>query len=292
MASSAARPKVRLVTTFSRSWFTGRPMTSRTGPDLESPDIYNWPLFATNKGYHTLAIDRLGHGDRRSFQTRWRACSWRCTSRSSTNSLEISAAARHPLASVSARSSSAGHSYGSIIGVALAGRYPKDIDILIATAQSTTPYPPTLVALTDDLASARSTFPRLAGRPTGYLAVKHESVREAAFYTGGYDPALARLDYALSDAVTPGELLVQTPGLTPAVGFTGPVLVVTGAEDSVLCNPKTGLTCDEILNRTSALFPDSRSYGYYAPPNTGHDITLHFSAPKMFASVHQWLEGK
>lgn len=122
------------------------------------------------------------------------------------------------------------------------------------------------------------------------MVLRDESVRESAFYAGAYDPGLVRLDYTLSDTVTPGELLVSAPGFTPAVGFTNPALVVTGAEDASLCNTKTGKTCEEILNSTRVLFPDSKRYGFYAPADTGHDIVLHFTAPRTFAAVHGWLD--
>ncbi len=178
-----------------------------------------------------------------------------------------------------------------MIGVSLAGKYTDDIDILVPTGHSTTIYVPATVALDDDVAPARDLFPKFAKLPPGYLALCDESVREAAFYSGGYDPSLAQLDFANSAAMAVGELLIQSPGFTPAVGFLNPVLVVTGAEDAVLCNPKTGKPCDQILNETRTLFPDSREYGFYAPPNTGHDVVLHFSAPETFAVVHEWLDA-
>ena len=114
-------------------------------------------------------------------------------------------------------------------------------------------------------------------------------MREAGFYGGNYDPGVARRDFNTEDSVTPGELLVQSAGFTAAVGFQNPVMVVTGTEDRPLCNRAVG-SCEDILNATGALFPDSRSYDYYAVPETGHDVNLHYEAPKVMRKVHDWLD--
>ncbi|KAH8899975.1 alpha/beta-hydrolase [Thozetella sp. PMI_491] len=250
---------------------------------------YDWPLFATSRGYHTLAIDRLGHGE-------------------STEHLDgveglqlplhlelihqLISSVRHgpnPLGRNFGTIVYVGHSYGSVLATAHVGKYPNDVDVLVPTGHSTVPYPPTLITLTGDLGAAR-VFPRFAALPPSYLVIRDESAREAGFYMGSYDPQLAQLDFSRSDTMTPGELIVQSAGLSPVPGFKGPVLVVTGAEDAILCNPKTGRSCDDILNETAKLYPGSRLYNFYAVPKTGHDIVLHSTAPETFARVHDWLD--
>jgi len=84
----------------------------------------------------------------------------------------------------------------------------------------------------------------------------------------------------------------------PAAGYdAGPVMVVTGTEDGIFCpHPAAGgnSTCEGVLagTRTTA-FPDLEEgkFGYYAPRDTGHDLTLHYSAGRVFGEVAGWLEG-
>ncbi|KAH8886623.1 alpha/beta-hydrolase [Thozetella sp. PMI_491] len=248
--------------------------------------MYNWSHFATSQGYHTLAIDRLGHGQ----------------SIEHPDAVEVLQLSLHVetihqvVASI--RDDTAlgvtfdsivyvGHSYGTGAGVALAAKYPQDIDILVATGFSNSLYAPAFAPVFQDLVPARDLSPRFAGLLPGYLSTQNESIREAAFYAGAYDPAIAHLDYTLADTIVPGEILTLSVPLTR--GFTGPVLVVTGADDAGACNPKTGLTCEDILKTTGPLFPNS-TYRFYAPPDTGHDLNFHFSAPKTFQVVHDWLD--
>lgn len=97
------------------------------------------------------------------------------------------------------------------------------------------------------------------------------------------------MDYLGEDIVAVSELLISAPGLEPVTGYTGKVLVVSEAEDSVNCNPSTVTDCNAVLNATRVLFPDASDYEYYSPPNTGHDFMLHYSAPESFRIIHDWL---
>jgi len=253
--------------------------------------VNNWPLFAADRGYHTLAVDRLGHGLSKPFpdpvasvQVGLHVALVRAilsSLRQPNNPLRHKPFTRFVYV---------GHSYGSVVGVALVAAEPQSVAALVLTGHSTTPYPPVLSALTAGLESARLTLPgRFGSLPAGYGVLANGSLREHSFYTDRYDRALAARDNQLQDTVAVGELLVSAPGFTPVPGYRGPVMVVTGAVDQLLCNPAAG-TCEDILNRTGLLFPASARYDYYAPPRTGHNVVLHESAWDTMKVVHHWLD--
>ncbi len=253
-------------------------------------DIYNWPLFAARRGYATLIIDRLGHGE---------------SNHQYPDSVEglteilhaeithgIIAALRkpnNPLGRAFKRVVLVGHSNGSAIGFYLLQKYINDVDAFVATAFGTVTDPTVGSAVLDGLVPARQFSPRrFASVPPGYLTLQEESLRQSSFYAGNYDPAIPLHDFATQDTLSVGELLAS-PTKSPIQGLKAPVLAVNGAEDQVLCNPREGV-CDDILKALGSLFPDSTDYSYYAAPNTGHDITLHYSAPTTFAVIHDWLD--
>ena len=251
---------------------------------------YDWPLFAAQRGYSTLAIDRLGHGANLQHPD---AVEWLQMPLHIEIVHEIISSIQQGNSPLGHRFESIvyiGHSYGSGMGTAIASAHGKDLDALILTAHSARPFPAATQPLDADLASARDAMPRFHSLPPGYLTLRHEEVREHAFYAGAYDPSVSQHDFTVEDTVTPGELLVQSAGFTPATGFTAPVMVVTGEKDQILCNPAMGV-CNDILNATRSLFPDSKAYNFYVVPDTGHDIVLHYSALKTFAVVHDWLDG-
>ncbi len=270
---------------------TGSLTRGRTGSALGLADKYNWQLAAARRGYATLSLDRVGHGESRGFPDYLQGSQVALHSEIIINLIRSIKRSRHnPLGRAFSSVVHVGHSYGSVVGMYMVANHAAEFDAFVHTGLSTTSYAPTAALLAGDLTSARDVYPaRLGSLPDGYLAVQTESVREA-FYGGAYDRAVALYDYATADTLTPGELLVQAVATTPVPGMRKPVFVVTGAVDKILCNPNQVLTCDQILNLTGLLFPDSVKYSYYAVPNTGHDIALHYSAPKTFEVISDWLD--
>ncbi len=268
--------------TYSKSYWTG----------LGLADEYNWPRFAARRGYATLSIDRVGHGGSTPHldpvQGEQVNIHTEVVHKIITS---IKGVVGNPLGRRFHQVIVVGHSYGTTVGTALAAAHGGDIDAYVATGFSTTLDIPTSVTLALDVADAKTFLPlRFGALPPGYMVFQHESVRENAFYAGAYDPAVASYDFSVQETTTPGELLVQGVAFAPVVGFTAPVMVVTGAEDHIYCNPNQG-DCNTLLAASSFVFPDTVNYAYYAPPSTGHDIVLHYSAPTTFTVVHNWLDG-
>jgi pimeloyl-ACP methyl ester carboxylesterase len=105
-----------------------------------------------------------------------------------------------------------GHSYDSYLGNHLAAIYPNDADDLVLTGWSAQ-MPvlkgnPTLEAKAILLAAELSKA--FAGLEAGYLAQINGTAVEMAYYSGGYDPILPRLDFAVEDTIGISQLCSVT----------------------------------------------------------------------------------
>ncbi|KZO92818.1 alpha/beta-hydrolase, partial [Calocera viscosa TUFC12733] len=177
-----------------------------------------------------------------------------------------------------------GHSYGSVQATALVSRSPGSVDGLIATGFSSYGSFVPLFLASGLWSSAAQVAPyRYAALPSTYLlpAVPQASGMNF-YYWPGYDPGLFALETASAQPVTVGVMFTLESVAAPAENFTGPVMLVTGAQDFPFCGGNcyslqpSNLT---ILQETgSTLFPASK-FSYYAPQETGHDVNLHLSAP-------------
>lgn len=254
-------------------------------------DQYNWHHFANAKGYHTLAIDRLGQGlNSRAFDPLLVV--------QPAMQLEIihqlitavrSGARNNALGRKFGKIFWVGHSYGSMLGVQHARLHPADTDAMVLTGYSST-LSGAMASL--QLGSASQRFPvRFGPISAGYMVTVQQSQRETEFYAppGAYDPAIAAIDYAYQDTVTTGEFGGLAIFSLPAPGYRKPVLLVTGVNDLDFCVP-TQAGCEEALRKTGALVPNARTFEYVAVPNTGHDLTLHYSVGRTLTRVHQFLE--
>ncbi|KAB5582865.1 Alpha/beta hydrolase family-domain-containing protein [Coniochaeta sp. 2T2.1] len=274
-------------------------------------DYYNWHTFANLNGYHTLAIDRLGHGTSdhpdpfalvegalqveimHQLIAMIKASSNNPLGRSFDKIAYVSVAPCFRMSCVQFLSVTylltplkVGHSYGSFIGGAHARIYPSDIDALVLTGFSTAIDFDPVANL--QLASAATLCPeRFPNTPLGYVTTAVESERESAFYAGLYDHHIPQVDFAYKDTVTDGEVAGLGFILQPAFGYTNPVLLVTGVKDALFCHPPIS-SCRATLDASRVFFPDSTNFQYEAIPETGHCLTLHYSAPATLARVHQF----
>ncbi|KAF3810017.1 hypothetical protein GCG54_00002466 [Colletotrichum gloeosporioides] len=246
---------------------------------------YDWQAYATSLGYHTLAIDRLGHGIESPHPDPFAVVQ---------GPLEV--AIIHSLIHTVREGRSTlgdfdkilyvGHSYGSSLGNMLAQKHPLDVDAFILTGFSGDLG--TSASALSAYGSAAMVSSRFKGLPLGYLTVVNESDRTASFYGGSFDPSFAARDYDREDTVTVGELL--SPGLQPVeTDYRGNVLVMTGDLDVLFC-PRGPDTCADALRGTETLFPNA-TFSSMVIPNTGHCLTLHQSAPLVMETAHTWLHG-
>ena len=245
-------------------------------------DEYDWEHFATSKGYHTLAIDRLGHGQ--STKPEPLAVTQGPAHVSVLHELiQQIRSGSHPEIVEPEKLVYIGHSYGSAMGNRLSFAHPADVDVYVLTGYSDTVNVP-VDAL--DLDPAAAVLPRFAGLPLGYFTFESQSARTRVFYDGPFDPAVAAHDFEVQDTVSVGELF--SPGLDRVVtSFTGPVFLITGDKDFFFCSDGPP-ACDAVLSGTARLYPDAR-FEYEVVKNAGHLLTTQKSSRKVFQSVHKWL---
>ncbi|KAK4234370.1 putative cardiolipin-specific deacylase, mitochondrial [Achaetomium macrosporum] len=279
--------------TYNHSMWAGLGFPRASDPNAED-HIYNWHAYANSRGYATLALDRLGHG---SSPQRPDPLTVVQPQLQVEILHQIIAAVRSASSPYNAlhqafeRVVIVGHSYGSYVGAALAAQHPADAEAAVLTGYSNY-YNFTDVINAEWVPAAQHDPARLgANLPKGYVTMAREEDRTRALYAGAYDPAIPPVDFASEDTLTVGEIGALGAILGDAVGYTGHVLVVTAVEDAFFCEPPKA-TCEAHLASTASSFPDAASYSYFAPENTGHDLTLHYSSKDTFERVHDWLDEK
>lgn len=248
---------------------------------------YSWHNYATSAGYHTLAIDSLGHGQNPQHPDPLNVVQGplhveimhQIISRIRSGLVEELFHARKTIIYV-------GHSYGSGLGNLLSVKHPEDIDAYVLTGFSATLTPPS--SFFSDLFSAADVLDRFENYPSGYLTGRTIDGRRAVFYAGSYDHSIVPRDFAGRDIVSVEEFF--SPGLfTVASNYTGPVFVATGDLDEFYCAGGP-LQCQKILDSTKTQnFPLSTNYGTYMAPNTGHCLSLHYSVAETAAAINAWL---
>jgi pimeloyl-ACP methyl ester carboxylesterase len=248
---------------------------------------YSWQDAAARAGYHTLAIDRLGHGENPALDP-FSVVQGPLQVEIIHNIIGLVRQAQIQELQGIGRVIFVGHSYGSFLGNHLAHAYPSSAaDAYVLTGFSSNMTFP--LALIGNLGSAAVVNPgRFTGVPMGYATVEHEAVRTKTFYTGDYDAAVAARDFATEDTITIGEGL--SPGMTPVVAgaATAPVMIVTGDEDVEMCAGPPE-ECKATLEATGQLFPSAREFAVFAVEKTGHSLMFHRSAPRIFSRVNAWL---
>ncbi|TVY83688.1 hypothetical protein LSUE1_G003808 [Lachnellula suecica] len=260
-------------------------------------DQYSWVSTASEAGYPTLAIDRLGNG----ISDHPDPLQIVQTPAEVEVLHQIIAQAKSgasPLPRAFDKIILAGHSYGSVVANVLVAEYPDNVNALILTGYSST-YNFVIPGMdfSSIIAPAATEDPgRFESLASEYLELTSQPGFDLMFYfPGGYDPQLEAQDFAQRGTFTTGEL--STAGNTGSIasGYKGPVFVVTGQHDACFCNPQ-GLPSDEIdctsfLADTQELFPAASSFDAYIVPDSGHCWQLHFAATTAFAVVQTWIEA-
>lgn len=270
---------------------------------------YDWHAHANARGYATLALDRLGHGDNPArpdplgvVQPQMHVEILHAVLAAVRGGGSNANANANPLGRTFDRVVLVGHSYGSFLGAALAGLYPDDADALVLTAYNS--YADFTAVIEADWVQAgaaaaaeeeeeKEKEKKEAVPPAGYLAMASEAQRTAAFYFGDrFDAAIPPVDFALQDTITPGEigaLGALVAAASPAADYAGSVLVATAVHDVFFCRPPAA-ACEALLAAAGDVFPSAAAYDYFAPDDTGHDLTLHYSAGDTARRVHDWLD--
>jgi alpha-beta hydrolase superfamily lysophospholipase len=248
---------------------------------------YSYTDFMNERGYDTLAIDRLGIG------------------RSTRPALGVlvnafsNADALHQVVDSVRRSGLdgrhyakivlTGHSYGTFVSDLTSATY-HDVDGVIGTGWFQQPSALGVAGIVSILWPA-ALDPRFIGTivdPT-YVTTR-PGARGFFYHSADTDPAVIAADEATKDTASLSEttyLLPEATGLTTRIGV--PTLRVVGQYDNVICNPLP-CTQDGLARIAPALFPAGVTV--YVQPNAGHDVALELNNTDGFNAQLSWLRNE
>lgn len=260
-------------------------------------DPYSWIKYASERNYATLSIDELGNGNSSHpdpAEAVQPLLETECI-HSVVQQLKAGQIGNTPYSEVLF----IGHSFGSQNLARLTQNHPSDPAALILTGYSddfsgNVPLQVNFGYLPGNLVSSR-----FANLPSGYLAMSNSTGRADAFYyNGSYDPIITVLDFATEGTVAIGEPFGNI--LNPVPQYTGPVLLVSGDHDAVVCGNTTNHTCldaqggpsNSTVARTRSFFPNAASFTYNLANSSGHSINFHYSAQQTFGYIHDWIDAQ
>ncbi|KAH7923574.1 alpha/beta-hydrolase [Leucogyrophana mollusca] len=193
-----------------------------------------------------------------------------------------------------------GHSYGSIQTQAITALAPTALDAVILTGYSVnaSALPIVLTSIVYSTASQVSPtdFPADEFSNAYLVTLAPQTFQLNFWYYPYYSQAAFDGAVSIEQPVTQG--VIFTFGTTPPVSssFTGPVHVVTGGKDWIFCFENcyavpSGGPYTSVLDYVQELFPATNGFSTYIPPNTGHEVNLHYSAPTTYQNMLQFAES-
>ena len=262
-----------------------------------SPDRYSYIYAATNRGYSTFNIDRLGVGlsdkppaDKLTTQ------SHAYVTAQLIRKLRAGSIGGQAFTTVVG----IGHSLGAAI-----------LQRLAATATDAASAPDYLILsgwLHQGVSSAIATLsaslydagsdPAFASSalPSGYLTTK-PNTRSTNFYNlASADTAMVTLDESLKQTGTATERqsLIADRGTTLSLGIQVPVLLSVGQNDALQCDATAGLSCAspaDIIARESAYYGPKACLTAFVVSGAGHSVNLHINARTSYDYHHTWLDN-
>jgi pimeloyl-ACP methyl ester carboxylesterase len=248
-------------------------------------NLYSWTKFANKAGFGTLAVDRLGNGASEHPDP---AQVVQLTLEMEILNVIAQKIKTGEITGTPSKVFYVGHSMGATVGAMLAAKYPKSIDKLVLTGYTTdeSNIPPVIAA--GQYLPAKDVDPaRFGTLSQGYVTQSVESGRTVLCYAGGFDPTIPPMDYATRATLTVGEALGLSSMQVP--NYKGAVFVLTGDKDRPYCGTDPKISCETFIKTTAAQFPQASTFGFFIPPNTGHCLNFHYTAPRSFAAVAKWL---
>lgn len=182
-----------------------------------------------------------------------------------------------------------GHSFGSLTAQTEAATY-HDVEGVVLTGS--------LHKQNSDITSIAKSIPAqddpsLANVPAGYLTNAPGSIQTLFFYGAGTysDPAVINYNEQIKDTMTVGELkdVASQTSSTLSRQINVPVLEVVGQDDILFC--VNAIDCSNnatVYQEEAPFFSPQAKLQVQVIPNTGHDLNLHYSAPKMYAAIMLW----
>ncbi|CAF9906546.1 MAG: hypothetical protein GOMPHAMPRED_004777 [Gomphillus americanus] len=140
-----------------------------------------------------------------------------------------------------------------------------------------------------------TSLPPSQNLPNGYLVASNAAAIQALFFAPPFFDYTGLLPLAeeTKQAATIGELLT-TATLAPTNSFTGPVLVITGDQDTPFCGGNCLATGDpmvpSVISTTQKSFPNVPAGNFlaYVQPNTGHALNFHYNATGAYSVINSF----
>ena len=188
-----------------------------------------------------------------------------------------------------------GHSFGSVITEAVTAAFPESLDAAILTGYSinATGEANFFSGLNPAIASNSQPY-RFSGLGTGYLVSGSKISTQFGFFRApGFDPTILSLADATKGSITFGELFSPGTIVAPAINFTGPVAVINGAEDLPFCFGNCSYPTN-LPAEVQKLYPhvSIKRFATYLAPTTGHGLNFHYSAPKAYGFIQNFLKSE
>ncbi len=254
---------------------------------------YSYVQAATDAGYATLAVDRLGYGN-----------STRPASQDDTFDNEVStlhavvAAVRAGSLGIHVRHVEAiGHSLGSGTVVGDAAVYPNDFDAVVLTGYGQQ-VSPTVAQMNALYFEPANSLPQFANLGVGYETNKPGTRGLGGlYYLPLANPAVVAQDEATEDTVTKTEITSRPQGgAVQTTELKMPVLLADGQYDSHYC-------LDNAAGAPAHVSPNCatpQAFQQFMAPNypnacfatslldSGHDVNLHVTAQQSFRTLLAW----
>lgn len=247
---------------------------------------YSYTKFMNDRGYDTLAIDRLGIG--RSTRP---LLGLAVNAYSNADALHqvVDAARSGELGRDYGKIVLTGHSYGTFVSDLTSATY-HDVDGVIGTGWFQQPSALGVVSLVANLWPA-AVDPRFLGKVVDPTYVTTRPGTRGYFYeSADTDPAVIAADDASKDTASLSETTYLVPvntGLSTRIGV--PTLRIVGQYDRVICNPAP-CTQSGLEQAAPALFPSGADV--YVQPGAGHNVALELNNTGGFDASLAWLESR
>ncbi|TFK48793.1 alpha beta-hydrolase [Heliocybe sulcata] len=177
-----------------------------------------------------------------------------------------------------------GHSYGSVQVQALSATVPRMLDAVLLQGFSTNATGQLQLLTSGAYSTATEVFPdrfKDSGLPSTYLVTLARQTQQLNFwYFPYYSGAAFNHNRQTEQPVTQAVLFTQMGLVQNATNFTGPVHVVTGANDWPFCfNDCYAVPANGARGSKPA------NFSVYIPDNTGHAVNAHYSAPQVYQEM-------
>jgi len=252
---------------------------------------YSYVRAATNTGYATLAIDRIGDGasSHPVDGTQVTTVSGGYVLHQIIQKLRAGAIGGTAFPKVMTVS----HSFGAASAGYEAGTY-HDVDGVIISGFMHDISPTTLGAFAASVYPAHLD-PKFAnsGLNDTYLTTQPGARAQFFFNTATTDPGVIATDEQIKQTGTVGELDPTTFDQANAATaqITVPVLIAMGDSDAIFCDTAASLSCTDsnaILARERSHFGARACLEAYVLRSSGHDINLHRNAHDWYAAAANW----